>query len=380
MKQDPADKGKMKIVIFGLSITSSWGNGHATTYRSLVRGLALRGHKVLFLERDVPWYAENRDDPNPAGAKTVLYQSVDEVIARFEPAVRNANLVIAGSFVPEGALIGDWINSVARGVTAFYDIDTPVTLDKLARGAWEYVTPKLIRRYRIYLSFTGGPVLRNIECRFGSPMARVFYCSVDPCEYRPLKCPYMWDLGYLGTYSNDRQPVLEQLMLAPARKWRDGCFCVAGPLYPENVEWPSNVERSNHVSPGDHPAFYASQRFTLNITRAAMKKAGYSPSVRLFEAGACGTAIISDWWDGLDTILEPGREVLVAESSEDTLRYLRDVSDADRLRLGEAARGAILAAHTPIDRAIQLEAYVKEASGASTSPPAVVAQHRAVPV
>ena len=51
----------MNIVIIGLSITSSWGNGHATTYRSLIKGLRKRGHKVHFLERDVPWYANQRD-------------------------------------------------------------------------------------------------------------------------------------------------------------------------------------------------------------------------------------------------------------------------------------------------------------------------------
>lgn len=55
----------MKIVIAGLSITSSWGNGHATTFRGLVRELSARGHEVLFLERDVPWYATNRDLPEP---------------------------------------------------------------------------------------------------------------------------------------------------------------------------------------------------------------------------------------------------------------------------------------------------------------------------
>jgi spore maturation protein CgeB len=348
------------IVILGLSVTSSWGNGHATTYRSLIRGLAARGHRVLFLERDQPWYAGNRDEPTPGGARTELYQSFDHLTARFERQVTEAGLVIVGSFVPEGTRVGEWVTSVAKGTIVFYDIDTPVTLAKLAAGCREYITPELIRRYHLYLSFTGGPVLRLIESRYGSPMARALYCSVSPEQYRPDPGPERWDLGYLGTYSQDRQPVLESLMLEPARQWPEGRFTVVGPMYPDTIPWPANLDREIHLSPRQHPAFYGSQRFTLNVTREAMKQAGYSPSVRLFEAGACGVAIISDWWEGLDSLLEIGKEVLIAKDGDDTLRYLREYPDAQRLALGNAARRRILAEHTPEQRALQVESYWKE--------------------
>ena len=351
------------IVILGLSITSSWGNGHATTYRSLVRGLAARGHRVLFLERDQPWYAGNRDQPEPPGAVTALYESFDELPARYERAVREAALVILGSFVPDVVRVGEWIAAVARGRMAFYDIDTPVTLDRLAAGACDYISPDLIRRFDLYLSFTGGPTLRSIESRLGARMARPLYCSVDPDLYKPITgLPYRWDLGYLGTYSIDRQPVLESLLLEPARRWPDGRFAVVGPMYPEAVAWPPNVYRDIHLSPREHPGFYAEQRFTLNVTRAAMKRAGHSPSVRLFEAGACAAPVISDWWEGLDLLFSPGREVLVAEGPEDTLRFLRDLPDADRRAIGASARARVLAAHTPEQRAMQLEGYLREAN------------------
>jgi spore maturation protein CgeB len=349
------------IVILGLSVTSSWGNGHATTYRSLIRGLASRGHRVLFLERDTEWYAGNRDEPQPCGARTELYEDFDNLVRRFQREVSEARLAIVGSFVPEGARVGEWVLSVAQQTTAFYDIDTPVTLAKLAAGSREYVSPELIARYDMYLSFTGGPVLRFIESRYGSPMARPLYCSVDPEQYRPVKRPRRWDLGYLGTYSDDRQPALDSLLLEPARRSKRARFSVVGPLYPESIRWPANVDREIHLSPPEHPAWYASQRFTLNITRAAMKEAGYSPSVRLFEAGACATPVISDWWDGLDTILEPGREVLIASDCEDTLRFLKDCGEHQRLALGDAARKRMLAEHTPLQRALQLESYWKEA-------------------
>ena len=355
----------MRIAILGLSITSSWGNGHATTYRSLVQGLAGRGHEILFLERDTEWYAGNRDTPRPQGARTELYQSVEELFGKYEQQVRHADLVIVGSFVPDGIAVGRWVTKVAEGVTAFYDIDTPVTLEQLGRGECAYVTAELIAAYGLYLSFTGGPTLRRIEQRFGSPMARALYCSVDPRQYRPLTRETRWDLGYLGTYSDDRQPSLDALLLEPARRCAEGRFAVAGPMYPETIPWPANVERTIHLSPREHPEFYSSQRFTLNITRDAMKAAGYSPSVRLFEAGACGVPLISDWWTGLDTIFEPGYEILLASGPEDTLRYLRNFSDEQRRVLGQRARKRIVAEHTPERRAVQLEQHYAEAGARS---------------
>jgi spore maturation protein CgeB len=352
-------KESFDIVILGLSITSSWGNGHATTYRSLVGGLERLGHRVLFLECDVPWYAANRDQPQPHGATTKLYENFDDLIARFEQQVQAASLVIVGSFVPDGARVGEWVTSVARGRTAFYDIDTPITLEKLANGEADYLRRDLIPKYDCYLSFTGGPILQTIE-RYGSPMARVLYCSVDVEHYRPLALPRRWELGYLGTYSEDRQSGLEDLLLQPARQWENGCFAVAGSMYPPEVEWPSNVERITHIAPLDHPAFYRSQKFTLNLTRARMKEYGFSPSVRLFEAGACATPIISDWWTGFDSLFRIGHEILVARDAEDTLRYLREVGDDERLAIGEAARTRVLAEHTPQQRALQLEGYLEE--------------------
>jgi spore maturation protein CgeB len=361
---------KFDVVILGLSVTSSWGNGHATTYRGLIKGLHERGHSVLFLERDQPWYAGNRDEPNPPGAVTALYTTVEELKTNHERAVRDAGLVIVGSFVPDGIEIGDWATTIATGRTAFYDIDTPLTLSKLEAGECTYLTPDSIPRYHCYLSFTGGPTLRRIEQQYESPMARVLYCSVDPEHYRPVRSPYLWDLGYLGTYSPDRQPALEQLLLEPARRWSEGSFAVVGPGYPEISDWPLNVDRHIHLSPRDHPEFYGSQRFGLNLTRAPMKAAGYSPSVRLFEAAACSTPVISDWWEGLDSFLSIGKEVLIAENAETVLRYLRDTPEPVRIAIGDAARRRILTQHTPHHRALQIESYLKEMyDHASAHPP-----------
>jgi spore maturation protein CgeB len=350
-------QGGLRIVILGLSITSSWGNGHATTYRGLVRELVRRGHDLLFLERDQPWYARTRDLPCPPYGRTELYSGMGELQDRFARALGDADLVIVGSFVPDGALVGDWVQRTAGGISAFYDIDTPVTLARLGRGEHEYLRPAQIAGYDLYLSFTGGPALTRLEHEYGAPRARVLYCSVDPELYYPQTEPLVWDLGYMGTYSTDRQPTVEELLVRPARQHPAGRFVVAGAQYPAGIEWPANVEYRPHVPPAEHRAFYNRQRFTLNVTRADMIEAGWSPSVRLFEAAACGTPIVSDRWAGLDTLLTPGREILLADSARDVGAVLRGVGEDERLELAARARRRVLSQHTAAHRAEQLECY-----------------------
>jgi spore maturation protein CgeB len=349
----------MNVVVLGLSITSSWGNGHATTYRSLVRGLAARGHAVTFLERDVPWYAANRDLTALPPSRIVLYRSLAELHAH-GAVVAGADLVVVGSFVPDGAEVGDWVLDTARGQTAFYDIDSPVTLERLREGVRDYLRLDQVPRYGLYLSFSGGPVLETLAREFGARRPRPLYCAVDDHIYTPRSIPQQWHLGYLGTYSADRQRALEERLLKPAREWHDGRFVVAGAQFPEDLSWPANVEHRVHLPPQLHPDFYCAQRFTLNVTRAAMVKAGFSPSVRLFEAAACGTPIISDRWAGLETFFAPCDEILVADSAGETLDYLRHFSGADRRALAARARARVLAAHTAAHRAEELEGYVAE--------------------
>jgi spore maturation protein CgeB len=263
--------------------------------------------------------------------------------------------VIVGSYVPQGVQVGEWVLFTANGVTAFYDIDTPVTLARLERGDAEYLTRSLAMRYDLYFSFTGGPTLDRLRHKFRVQNPRELYCSVDPDEYYPETLPLKWDMGYLGTYSEDRQPTLEELMLEPARVLADSRFVVAGPLYPAEVRWPGNVERVDHIAPGDHRHFYNSQRFTLNVTRADMVRAGYSPSVRLFEAGACGTPIVSDYWPGLDELFEPGKEILICRSRPEAERVLTSIPEDERIAIGQRLRTRVLREHTYADRAERVE-------------------------
>jgi spore maturation protein CgeB len=351
---------RLRVVVLGLSLSSSWGNGHATTFRALLKAFAARGHEVLFLERDVPWYAAHRDLVEPGYCRLALYRDLDD-LERFRGEIASADAVVVGSYVPDGVAVGRLVQEAARGATAFYDIDTPVTLAKLERGDHEYLNPALIPGYDLYLSFTGGPILDRLERDYGSPDARALYCSVDPELYPALRRERRWDLSYLGTYSPDRQPTLERLLVEPARRAPGLRFVVAGPQYPADIAWPENVERIDHVPPADHPAFYAASRYTLNVTRADMIRAGYSPSVRLFEAAACGVPVVSDVWDGIETIFQPGREILLAHEADDVLDVLRDPSPARRDALAAAARARVLAGHTAAHRAETLEEALRDA-------------------
>ena len=358
----------MKIVILGLSITSSWGNGHATTYRALVRGLARRGHDVLFLERNLSWYAENRDLPSPTYCRAALYEDVGHLKSQFAGEIRSADLVIVGSYVPQGMEVGDFVLRQASGVTAFYDIDTPVTLARIEHGV-DYRSTRQIAAYDLYLSFTGGPTLDVLAERYSARHPRPLYCSVDAGHYLPdpSRTP-SFDLGYLGTYSDDRQPVLSRLMLDAAEGWPEGRFVVAGPQYPAAIRWPSNVRRTMHLAPDLHRCFYTGLRYTLNVTRRDMVQAGYSPSVRLFEAAACATPIISDVWRGIDQFFQPGAEILLTTGAGDTLQYLRDMPEGERIAIGNRARARVLEAHTSAHRAAELESYVQEVTGVPARP------------
>lgn len=349
----------MRIAIFGLSITSSWGNGHATTYRSLVKGLVQRGHDVTFYERRQPWYEDNRDLRHSNLCEIVLYDTVEEIDHVFARDIADADFVMIGSYVPDGTRVIQAVLRHARAVTAFYDIDTPVTLAALDAGQCKYLAREAIPSFDLYFSFSGGTILETLQSRYGARRAVPLYCSVDAQEYFPQRTPSVYDLGYLGTYSADRQPKLDELLLEPARSWAPGVFCVAGPQYPEKIEWPRNVQRIEHVAPSEHRLFYNSQRFTLNITRQDMVAHGFSPSVRLFEAAACGVPIITDAWAGLESFFTPGEEILIARSAQDVLETLRALRPDTASEIASRARARVLREHTSEHRAQELERHVE---------------------
>ncbi|HEV7664647.1 MAG TPA: glycosyltransferase, partial [Chloroflexota bacterium] len=351
------------LVVFGLSLSSSWGNGHAPTFRGLLRALAACGWQITFFERDVEWYASNRDLPEPDFCELRLYSDWPSAIASAAGAVSTADAVLVGSLVADGPAIIDWLARRHHQPLLFYDIDTPVTLVDLQRhGTTAYLRADQVPLFDVYFSFAGGPALAELESTWAARRAEALYCGVDSLVYRPVPSDarFACALNYMGTYTADRQPAVEQLLLAPARARPADRFILAGPQYPP-MDLPPNVTHQMHVYPRDHAALYCSSTATLNLTRQAMRDYGWAPSTRLFEAAACGACIISDTWPGLDRLFVPEAEILLAESSAEVVRHLDTLSPERRQALGAAARARVLIDHTYERRAQQFEAAFEQA-------------------
>lgn len=345
----------MKLVIFGLSVSSSWGNGHAVLWRALIRNLQRQGHRTVFFERDVPYYAENRDLHELEGGRLVLYRDWDEIWAEAKRQVADADATIVTSYCPDALAAGDLVFG-SRGSRVFYDLDSPVTLARLAAGeAVEYLGADGLARFDMVLSYAGGAALGALRQRLGARRVAPFYGCVDPERYRPALAPsnLRGSLSYLGTYAPDRQLALRRLFLDPAERRPRHRFVIGGAQYPADFPWGPNIFFERHVPPPAHPAFYAAARATLNITRNAMAACGWCPSGRLFEAAACATPILSDRWDGLDEFFCPGSEIMIAQTTEDVLAAL-DLSDRELAMVGAAARERVLSDHTADRRAAEL--------------------------
>jgi spore maturation protein CgeB len=343
----------MKLVIFGLTVTSSWGNGHATLWRGLLSALTALGHRAIFYEHDVPYYASHRDLREGADYRVVLYRDWSAIADEAREELESADAGIVTSYCVDALEASELVLMAAVPMRVFYDLDTPVTLDRLQRGEnVEYIPPNGLGAFDLVLSYTGGRALDELRTILGARVVAPLYGSVDPAIHKPVatEARFRSDLSYLGTYAADRQPALQQLFLEPARALPQKRFVIGGSQYPADFPWAPNIWYFHHVSPPEHPAFYSSSSLTLNITRAAMAEMGYCPSGRLFEAAACATPTVSDWWEGLDAFFEPESEVLIARTRQEAIDALSR-SPSELRAIGEAAKARALKAHTAQHRA-----------------------------
>jgi spore maturation protein CgeB len=343
----------MKIVIFGLTVSSSWGNGHATLWRGLLRALHQEGHEIHFFEKDAPYYARWRDATSFEYAHLHLYAQWEENLRDAKAALAGADVGVVTSYCPDGVGACDLVLSSNLPRSVFYDMDTPVTLARLDRGEQvEYIPSAGLASFDLVLSYTGGQALTLLRERLRARCAATLYGWVDPeIHHRVQASPwYEADLSYLGTYAEDRQTALEELFFAPARRLPGKKFVIGGAKYPNPETWPQNIRHYHHVGPPEHCAFYSSSPLTLNVTRASMAAMGYCPSGRFFEATAAGTAVLSDWWEGLDTFFEPGEEILIASSAGDAIAALAKNPEELR-RIGARAKRRTLDCHTAEIRA-----------------------------
>jgi spore maturation protein CgeB len=364
---------RVKIVIFGLTLSSSWGNGHATLWRGLITALGARGHEVVFFEKDVPYYAAHRDFAAFPGAELVLYGDWTAISSLALRHVASADATIVTSYCPDANTAAHLCFDVApAAIHVFYDLDTPVTLARMNAGERvDYLPAAGLRGFDLVLSYTGGAALTAMKDLLGARRVAPLYGHVDPLAHRPVPCePGMprADLSYLGTYAPDRQAKLEQLLVGPARQRPARRFVLGGSGYPDHFPWTENLFFIRHVPPARHPAFFCSSRLTLNVTRGDMATLGYCPSGRLFEAAACGTALLSDCWEGLEQFLRPGEEILLANSTEEALRAL-DLSDVELARIARAGRERVLSEHTSAHRAEELVSLLEDQTCGESFPP-----------
>jgi spore maturation protein CgeB len=352
----------VKITVFGLTISSSWGNGHATPYRAIFRALHSLGHEVQFFEKDVPYYQSRRDFESCDYCDLTLYPEWDAVRRFALECAEESDVVIAASYLPDGRRICGEILDLDGPLRVFYDLDTPITLQNMKNGGVEYIEASQIPAFDLVLSFAGGPSLHALESDYGARLVRPLYGCVDPDVYARVdsSAEFACELSYMGTFSADRQPRLEELFLDPALRHPDRQFLLAGPLYPAKWRWPDNIRRIEHVGPRDHARFYSSSRVTLNITRGEMARNGWCPSGRFFEAAACGAPLITDSWEGLDSFLDPERDICVVATAADVEDALC-LSDEDLSAMARNARERTLEVHTGAVRAAQLVRYLEEA-------------------
>jgi spore maturation protein CgeB len=354
----------VKMVVFGLTVSSSWGNGHATLWRGLIGALARRGWTVSFFERDVPYYAHTRDFDRIDGGDLVLYSEWADVCQRAEREIAGADVAMVTSYCPDGIAATELVLQAPSALRLFYDLDTPVTLSHLRRGeATNYIGPDGLSGFDLVLSYTGGAALDELRSVLGARRTAALYGHVDPNMHRPAapNPAFAGDLSYLGTYAEDRQAAIEQLLVEPARLEPERRFVIGGAQYPDDFPWTRNIHFVRHLPPADHPSFYASSRLTLNVTRSAMAELGWCPSGRLFEAAACGAAILSDVWPGLGDFFELDHEVIPVRSTDEVIAAL-GMTDAELQRIGTSARERVLADHTSDRRASELEAMLSNVS------------------
>lgn len=353
----------MKLVFFGLTISSSWGNGHATLLRGLFKALTARGHEIVFFERDVPYYAAHRDLVESPHIKLHLYNDWSDMLTTACRALAEADVAVVTSYCPDGIQATGLVALSNVKLRVFYDLDTPVTLEALEHGEQlSYIGPRKLHDFDLVLSYTGGAALTALQDRLGARRVIPLYGSVDPEIHHPA-CSlsgYQADLSYLGTYAADRQQQLDQLFIQVARALPDKRFVVGGSKYPGDFPWRQNIWYVQHVAPSAHAAFFCSSPLTLNITRGAMARMGYCPSGRLFEAAACGVAIISDEWAGLDEFFKPGSEIIVARTTEDVVAAMQ-LSKHELSQIAAAGRERVLSSHTATHRAAELERVFNEA-------------------
>jgi spore maturation protein CgeB len=348
---------------FASSLVSSYWNGAATYYRGIVRALAARGHRVTFYEPDAYDRQAHRDIPDPSWAEVVVYPGDDEAAALgcLERAAKHTDVLVKASGIGVyDALLEQAVPRIARAgtTTVFWDVDAPATLERMRLDSSDAFRVE-VPRYDLVLTYGGGAkVVQGYES-FGARACIPVYNALDPETHFPAarEARFEATLGLLANRLPDREARVEEFFLRPASKEPGLRFLLGGNGW-DDKPMPANVRRLGHVPTADHNAFNATPLAVLNVARDSMASCGFSPATRVFEAAGAAACIITDAWEGIDSFLEPGREVLVAESGDHVASIASSLTEERARIIGANARRRVLAEHTYAMRALQVESIL----------------------
>ncbi|MGA8026119.1 MAG: glycosyltransferase [Bryobacteraceae bacterium] len=360
----------MKIAFWGSSLVSAYWNGAATYYRGVLRALAQFGNDITFFEPDAYDRQKHRDIEDPEWARIVVYNPADRnevnrhlsASARFDVVVKASGVGVLDEFLE--ARVAGMPSSVCK---AFWDVDAPATLDRLALHPSDPFHAAL-PRFDLVLTYGGGKPVTGSYGRIGARECVAIYNALDPDVHFPvapdprLAC----DLSFLGNRLPDREARVDEFFfqaaaLAPHRR-----FLLGGSGWADKP-LPPNVSYLGHVYTSDHNALNCSSRMVLNISRESMARYGFSPATRVFEAAGAAACLITDPWEGIDSFLQPGEEILVAQDGSAVARILRELPPERARAIGEAARNRVIAEHTYSRRGALVHSILQKTMAAMAS-------------
>ena len=351
----------MKIAFFGSSLVSAYWNGAATYYRGMIRALYQRGHQITFYEPDAYNRQQHRDLADPDWAEVVVYDANSEAVQRLLTAACHADLIVKASGV---GVFDDFLEAAVleirkpNSLVVFWDVDAPATLERVQSDRNDPFRA-LIPRYDLILTYGGGePVVKAYQA-LGARQCVPIYNALDPTTHYPVAPDprFKSHLGFLGNRLPDREARVEEFFFRAATQLPQSQFLLGGNGW-DDKPLPSNVRYLGHMYTRDHNAFNCTPLAVLNISRASMAKFGFSPATRVFEAAGAGACIITDYWEGIESFLEPETEILVAQDGLMVAEQLRQLTPEKAKSIGASARKRVLAAHTYTHRAAQVEALL----------------------
>lgn len=348
------------ISFYGSSLVSAYWNGAATYYRGIIRALHRRGYDVTFYEPDAYDRQAHRDIPDPDWARVVVYPATEQGVTAALRKGGGADIVVktSGVGVFDELLEAGVLNRRAHGLTIFWDVDAPATLDRVNENSADPFNA-LIPQYDLILTYGGGdPVVKGYSAH-GAKQCVPIYNALDPeTHYRVEEDRrFHGHLGFLGNRLPDREARVDEFFFKAAKQLPEHSFLLGGNGWADKP-MPHNVRYAGHVYTRDHNAFNRSSLAVLNISRESMARYGFSPATRVFEAAGAGACLITDAWEGIEMFLEPGQEVLTAASGDEVAELVRTLEPERARRIGSAAMARVLAEHTYDRRVEQLESLL----------------------